>query len=71
MVADTLDELHEMADRLGLRQYFQSHTKYPHYDICASKRELALSLGAQPVDRRGLIAAAKKLRQEFQSSLKT
>ena len=52
MVADTLDELHAMAQRLGLQrcwfQVFRNGT--PHYDICQSKRTLALSLGAVEIN---------------------
>lgn len=46
-----LSELHAMAERLGLRKYFQDHT-VPHYDICLAKRALALQHGAVPIDRR-------------------
>ena len=47
MTADTPDELHTMADRIGLkRQWFQDHPRHPHYDLVASKRGLALRHGA-------------------------
>ena len=53
MQADTLDELHEMADRLGMqRAWFQTKPGRPwrdHYDLTAASRELALALGAIPV----------------------
>jgi hypothetical protein len=45
MTADTLEELHAMAERLGLRKWFQNKTT-PHYDLCKSKREEAIKLGA-------------------------
>lgn len=42
-----LAELHAFADRLGMRRsWFQSHPLAPHYDLTASRRELALRLGA-------------------------
>lgn len=47
MTADTLVELHEMAQKLGLRHWFQD-TGTPHYDICKSKRDQAIKLGAIP-----------------------
>ena len=54
--ADTLSELHEFADRLGLRrQWFQSKPGRPendHYDLTRAGRELALELGALTEDRR-------------------
>lgn len=53
MIADTLDELHEMADRLGLRrEWFQPDRRGfggDHYDLVPSKREQAVRLGAQSI----------------------
>jgi Protein of unknown function (DUF4031) len=47
MTADTLEELHAMAEKLGLRKWFQD-TGTPHYDVSKSKREEAIRLGAIP-----------------------
>ena len=56
MLADTLDELHAMADQIGLRRaWFQSHST-PHYDISLTKRRLALQAGAIEIDRRQVVA---------------
>lgn len=47
--ADTLDELHEFAQRLGLRrEWFQpgSRPEAAHYDVTATKRAEAIKLGA-------------------------
>jgi hypothetical protein len=47
LTADTLEELHEFALRLGLRRtYFQDHPRHPHYDITEGRRKLAVRLGA-------------------------
>lgn len=47
LTADTLDELHAFAKRLGLRrEWFQERSSAPHYDLSPPKRELALRLGA-------------------------
>jgi hypothetical protein len=65
MVATSEDELHAMVDLLGIdRRHFQCPPKVrnPHYDICKSKRDLALSLGAQEVSTRELIAISKAMR---------
>jgi hypothetical protein len=48
MMADTHEELVDMADKIGLRQ---SWIQYPgtykeHFDVTMTKRTLALSLGA-------------------------
>lgn len=46
MIADNEDELHAMADRIGVaRRWYQGD----HYDICKSKRSLALKNGAIPI----------------------
>lgn len=65
MVADTLDELHDMAEQLGVRSWFQTKARYPHYDICRTKRAKAIALGAVECDRRTLIQKAKALKAEL------
>lgn len=51
MMADTLEELHAMADAIGInRKWFQPEST-PHYDICQSKRKLAIEKGALEMDR--------------------
>jgi hypothetical protein len=55
MIADTDDELHSMADRIGVaRRWFQNLGSGPHYDIAMTKRELALQHGARAVTLRQL-----------------
>lgn len=57
MAADTLDELHSMADKIGLnRQWFQGD----HYDICKNKRALATRLGAKQVRPRDILRIARQ-----------
>jgi hypothetical protein len=65
LVADSLDELHVFAKKLGLRrQWFQEKSYYPHYDVTMSVRDKALNFGALSIDRAALIACCKKIRQE-------
>jgi hypothetical protein len=46
MFADTEDELHAMADKIGvLRKWYQGD----HYDITQSKRALAVQAGAKEI----------------------
>jgi Protein of unknown function (DUF4031) len=56
MQADTPDELHAFAARLGMRrEWFQCKPGRPendHYDLTRAGRELAVTLGAVPEDRR-------------------
>ncbi len=60
MVADNTEELHKMAQALGLRRYFQDQGRYPQYDISRSKRRKALTLGAIEVDERRIIEVVKE-----------
>jgi Protein of unknown function (DUF4031) len=56
LTADTPDELHEFAAKLGLqRQWFQSkpgHPSHDHYDIPADERAQAIAMGAKPLTTR-------------------
>jgi len=64
MIADTEEELHTMADIVGLRrQWFQSGSK-PHYDVCKSKRSEAIRQGAIPVTSKELITLLTAEEQE-------
>jgi hypothetical protein len=66
LVADTLDELHGFALKLGLkRAWFQDRASYPHYDVTVSVREVALKLGAVHGDRRTIIGCAKSLKVQL------
>jgi hypothetical protein len=51
MIADTEEELHAMASKIGVaRKWFQGD----HYDVCLSMRAKAVSLGAQEITMREL-----------------
>lgn len=52
LMADTLDELHAMAERLGVpRRAFQDKRSGAHYDLTEELREQALRLGAVAISR--------------------
>ena len=57
MMADTTAELLAMVDAIGVaRRHIQSAgTPNEHFDICQSKRALAISLGARVVTPRDLV----------------
>ena len=66
LVADTPAELLEMAQRIGIKlHWFQATASTPHFDISLSKRQLALDAGALPLDRRGLVAKIREIRQTW------
>lgn len=63
MLADTPEELHEMADAIGVsRKWFQPLSS-PHYDICQRKRQLAIEAGALVVGRREVVEIVRRIRQ--------
>lgn len=56
MAADTCEELLEMVDKIGVRRKWiqKAGTAYEHFDICLSKRALAVKFGAIEITRREL-----------------
>ena len=54
MIADTDEELHAMADRIGVARRWFQHPGTPrrHYDIALSKRALAIAAGAVEISMR-------------------
>lgn len=59
MIADTDEELHAMADRIGVaRKWHQGD----HYDIALSKRALAIAAGAKEITLRecGIMAIHRR-----------
>lgn len=70
MVADTDEELHQMADRIGVsRRWWQSpeKTSGSHYDVCLEKRRAALQHGAQAITQRQM--AAMNMRRRITGNL--
>lgn len=56
MIGDTEEELHAMAARIGVaRKWYQGD----HYDICVSKRTLAVAAGARDISLRTLAKLAR------------
>ena len=67
MCANTLGELHAMAELIGLKkEWFQNEPgKKPHYDVCQLKKAEAIKHGAQLVNDRTLILMYKKRELQF------
>lgn len=65
MLADTPDELHAMADAIGIdRKWFQKDASTPHYDVCTKKREMAIRRGAIPIDRHETVRIIRRIREQ-------
>lgn len=63
MLADTLDELHDMAQKIGMkRTWFQDTAFAPHYDLTPARRARAIELGAVELTRATLRDALRAAR---------
>jgi len=69
---ESLDDLHELAQQIGLkRSWFQGNSVLPHYDLIASKRQKAFAAGAGVCNRKEevfYIRRWRKLKQDEGSS---
>lgn len=62
MFADSDEELHVMATKLGLqRSWHQNKPGFSHYDLVPSKRAKAIQCGAIPLTSREIV---EKVRQK-------
>lgn len=63
MYADTLEELHVMAARIGMRRsWFQDARGFPHYDLVSTRRAHAVRLGAVEQSLREMVNYSRRLR---------
>jgi hypothetical protein len=72
MIADTLDELHAMAELIGMKRAWFQPKSFPHYDVCKMRRSIAIENGAIEVDRRELVRKMREIRNltiQFSSSI--
>ncbi len=67
MLADTEEELHAMASRIGIQRRWFQNDKYPHYDISKSKRVMAVENGAIEIGRITFVAIATAQRKAKES----
>ena len=65
LLADTREELHEIAEQLGVpRRFFQDHPWRWHYDLPEHLRTLAVQRGAQVVTMHEVGALLKRRKAE-------
>lgn len=62
MLADTLEELHAMAERIGMKPEWFQPLSTPHYDVNQERRKLAIKYGAIEIDRRQTVEIIRRLR---------
>ena len=62
MAADTIEELHSMADEIGLkRRWLQDAGRRPHYDICKQMRAEAVKAGAIEISSKEMVLLFRRL----------
>ena len=64
MIADTTEELHRMAESIGMRRRWVQSAETPneHYDISIEARAVAIELGAVAITRRQLVMKIREKR---------
>lgn len=66
MIADTRDELLAMVRQIGVQEKWiqKAGTYREHFDICLSKRALAVKAGAKEISMFELVDIMKRKREE-------
>ncbi len=63
LIADDEAELHEFAERLGLkREWYQTDSVLRHYDIPKHTREEAIAMGAVQISRAQMVSRIRSAR---------
>ncbi len=62
LIADTDEELHALAARIGLKRSWFQDKSFPHYDLTSSRRKAAIRAGALPLDWREFVYRMRKIR---------
>lgn len=63
MLADTLDELHTMAEAIGMKRAWFQPKSFPHYDVSLSRRKQAVARGAVEMTQREIVGVIRRLRE--------
>lgn len=62
LIADSVEELIEFAESIGLRREWFQAKSTPHFDLTADGRTAAVSMGAIELTNRQLVAKIRELR---------
>jgi len=65
LIADTIEELHEMAKKIGLKREWFQEGSTPHYDLVPSRRQAGVALGVVELDRREYVNKLRELRGDL------
>lgn len=66
LIADSLEELHEAANKIGVKKKWFQDKDMPHYDICQTKKELLMDIYGKDIeiDNRKLVELIRKNREK-------
>jgi hypothetical protein len=73
LIADTLDELHSVAQAIGLRRaWFQASppATIDHYDLTEARRAVAIRMGCIELDRTAFVHKCRAIRAASRSTNK-
>ena len=62
LIADSVEELIEFAESIGMRREWLQTKSTPHFDLTAGGRTLAIAHGAVQLTNRELVAKIRELR---------
>lgn len=62
MMADTLEELHAMAEKIGMKREWFQPLSSPHYDVSLSRRKIAIENGAIECGPEKIVELIRKYR---------
>jgi len=63
MLADSVDELHAFAEKIGMKRSWFQPKSTPHYDLSKSRRLLAIQNGAVEIEADKVVEIIRKYRQ--------
>jgi len=63
LIGDSVEELIEFAESMGMRREWFQAKSTPHFDLTADGRATAVSMGAIELTNRQLIGKIRELRQ--------
>ena len=64
LIADSVEELIEFAESMGMRREWFQAKSTPHFDLTADGRTAAVSMGAIELNNRELVAKIRELRRK-------
>jgi hypothetical protein len=67
MVADSILDLFEMAEKIGMRAEWFQPRSFPHFDVSLTRRTLAISNSAQVIDRRKIVHVKRAYRLRLEN----